>query len=379
MVQKFHERQKERAREAKNKAIVGSPGAVKTGRKARRKAAVEMRKLATSLPKPLHCKGSLQQSGTVVRSLQTLVTDHYLSLAICLLMGLAAVIYHNKLWLSLALGAGSFSLLYTLLRGFLRDWSPVRSCQVRVHKEALLVKWASDDQNVLWPLNSIVDVDVQWNDAAVANEKMGSRNEDKKSPANVILRRDSGATLTIETSLHKARALNAAISVAAAALKIKEETEAALEPQSERAPQADGESKGEPVKTPHVHNEAALSVLDREGRSTEDWRRALKSTLIETGYRRVPPLSPDQLIEVAKDENANFERRIGAALALSERSDEHLRGRLRICVDSIAFEPLRIAMERAAEGDLNDDILEEAIAREESLPRRQHNSDKSDK
>lgn len=190
----------------------------------------------------------------------------------------------------------------------------------------------------------------------------------------MIIRRDSGATITIETSLYKARALHAAISIARDALKIESEAKSSPEPQSKRTSPPENGPQEEPIQTPHVHNEAALSVLDREGRSTEDWRRALKSTLVETGYRRVPPLSPDQLIEVAKDENAAFERRIGAALALSERSDEHLRSRLRICVDSIAFEPLRIAMERAAEGDLNDDVLEEAIAREESLPRRQHKS-----
>jgi hypothetical protein len=60
------------------------------------------------------------------------------------------------------------------------------------------------------------------------------------------------------------------------------------------------------------------------------------------------------------------ERRIGAALALSERGDDELRARLRIASDGLETEALRVAVERAAEGTLEEDALEEAVALEET-------------
>lgn len=104
-------------------------------------------------------------------------------------------------------------------------------------------------------------------------------------------------------------------------------------------------------------------VLDRAGRKMDPWRSVLRALLAGSRSYRESHLDRDALIRVLEDTDAPAERRIGAALALSETAGgpvERVRAAARIC----ASEPLRVALERAAETTLDDATVDAAVAHE---------------
>ncbi|MFT3766942.1 MAG: hypothetical protein QM820_15700 [Minicystis sp.] len=109
---------------------------------------------------------------------------------------------------------------------------------------------------------------------------------------------------------------------------------------------------------------AALSQLDRGGRSIAAWRGAIGGLLAQADVYRGRALTRDDLIGVVESPAAPIERRVAAALALSGTNDDDARARMRIAAEASADVRIRIALQKAAEGSLDDEAMEEAVAEE---------------
>ncbi|MFT3775061.1 MAG: hypothetical protein QM820_57670 [Minicystis sp.] len=109
--------------------------------------------------------------------------------------------------------------------------------------------------------------------------------------------------------------------------------------------------------------EASSALMARSGRSIGAWREALRR-LVQSGGYRGETVSIDTLLRLAESAEAPAEQRIGAALAIGLAEDAAAKQRLRIAVDGIANETMRLAMERAAAGAEDEAAIEEAIAAE---------------
>jgi hypothetical protein len=118
--------------------------------------------------------------------------------------------------------------------------------------------------------------------------------------------------------------------------------------------------------------EAKQKLLDREGASFAAWVARLRDLGLgrgSSGYRTVS-FERDELAQVLESSSAAPERRIAAALALSGEPEAEVKLRVRAVVDACASESLRIALERASEGALEEAELERAICEEPASVRR---------
>jgi len=107
---------------------------------------------------------------------------------------------------------------------------------------------------------------------------------------------------------------------------------------------------------------AKLALLDREGRSLVAWRDELRKVLRDGAGYREARFDAEELASIVEDVGASAERRVAAAIAISPRAkDPILADRLRIAVGVCANEPLRIAIDRALEGGLEDEELARAV------------------
>jgi hypothetical protein len=109
--------------------------------------------------------------------------------------------------------------------------------------------------------------------------------------------------------------------------------------------------------------ERALARVERRGRSAVAWREAMREVAAADGYRE-PGVTREALVEVVESPAAPVERRMGAALALSGTDDDDLRRRVRVAAGACADERVRVALTLAADGSLDDDAMEEALAGE---------------
>ena len=116
-------------------------------------------------------------------------------------------------------------------------------------------------------------------------------------------------------------------------------------------------------------SDPAGPLLARGADSIAAWRARLRRLVAPAvGYRaRTVPV--DALLRTAGDAEAPAEQRVGAALAIAQSGDEDARKRLRIATDGVANEPVRLALEAAAEADAEDEAIAEACARFESSAR----------
>jgi len=104
--------------------------------------------------------------------------------------------------------------------------------------------------------------------------------------------------------------------------------------------------------------EEARRCFAREGRSVATWKEDLRRLSEGGDYRRVA-LESEEIVRVAEDPAGPAERRIGAALALSGRElSPALRERLGAAAATSANPRLRIAIDRAIAGELEDDDLD---------------------
>lgn len=103
-----------------------------------------------------------------------------------------------------------------------------------------------------------------------------------------------------------------------------------------------------------------LTALDRGGQSAEAWRAALRELAAQGNDYRHTGLSRDEVRAALEEPRATPERRIGAAFVLSLMDPAEAGTRVRIASEAVAHEPVRIALERAAEGELDEQSLEAA-------------------
>ncbi|WP_437955633.1 hypothetical protein WME76_29550 [Sorangium sp. So ce119] len=107
----------------------------------------------------------------------------------------------------------------------------------------------------------------------------------------------------------------------------------------------------------------AGALLERRGLAAPAWRAALRRLVDEAGADyRTARLTREQAYAVLEDGGAPAELRIGAALALSSSRDDHTAERLRIAAEGCASRDVRLAIEQAAEGEVDDWTLERALS-----------------
>ncbi len=219
------------------------------------------------------------------------------------------------------------------------------------------------------PTERITRVETSFEDLA---REVGSRRPPAGKPARVtvVVTRDDGAGVHVRTSWKVAKRLEAAIEVAIEVARADGAARRAAGQKARKDPRAGEVEEHLPPApappAPRPLNEAALAALDRNGRSVEAWREGLRAAFAGTGYRRAPLLPPEELAALVTDTRVSAERRIGAALALSLRADEPLSDRLRIASAAQETPALRVAVERAAAGTLEDEVLTEALAAAEA-------------
>lgn len=104
--------------------------------------------------------------------------------------------------------------------------------------------------------------------------------------------------------------------------------------------------------------------LARRGRPVDEWRTSLRRALESAEGYRDEPLTREALLRVLASPAAPAERRLGAALALAP--DRHAGSHESVLAAALACANprLRIALEQAAEGDLDEAALDEAVADE---------------
>lgn len=105
----------------------------------------------------------------------------------------------------------------------------------------------------------------------------------------------------------------------------------------------------------HSGGAADASLLDRRGRSLDEWRTWLAELISERDDYRSARLSPDDALRIVEHADAEPERRVAAAVALS--SLPGAREKIRVAASTCANDRLRIALEKASEGELDEEAL----------------------
>ena len=371
--QRAHQRHEQRAEHRrKEQATSQKEKAGDSSRRARKRHLAQRRKIAGALPRPLRCHvwtsgaGALDREGRV-GDLRALRRADLWDVPIAGLLGILAEIAWVKLgreglWALPAAAVLVATAVVILLRLVARTWSAAREkvpAELSVLAEELTITWEGGAAaNV--PLAAITGAEESPAEFVISGERVIV--PDKNSPATVTITRHDGATIHVETTWQRAPQLAAAVETARGDLAGRRASRAKPRSAGKQPPREEAPAPSAEVLPPP--NEAALSALDRDGRPVEAWKQALRAAFTDTGYRRAPPLLPEDLLHVVADARIPAERRIGAALALAERADDELRARLRIASDSLETEALRVAVERAAEGTLEEDAIEEAVAQE---------------
>ncbi len=106
-----------------------------------------------------------------------------------------------------------------------------------------------------------------------------------------------------------------------------------------------------------------LALLDRNGQPSIAWKSALDALRSGEGNYRVLAVTDDELERVISDAKSPPERRVGAAYTLGRRSKARADAHVRVAVAACADEGLTVALERAADGDLDVDYVERAARR----------------
>ncbi|MFO0560807.1 MAG: hypothetical protein U0269_22510 [Polyangiales bacterium] len=105
-----------------------------------------------------------------------------------------------------------------------------------------------------------------------------------------------------------------------------------------------------------------LALLDRAGRTIVDWEKSLRTVLDEGSAYRASGLTRQELLDVLDDPQAPEERRIAAAFVLSLHSAGAPNERVRVAIESTAQEHVRVALERASQGTLDEPSIDAASA-----------------
>jgi hypothetical protein len=104
-----------------------------------------------------------------------------------------------------------------------------------------------------------------------------------------------------------------------------------------------------------------LSMLERGERSPDDWCTHVASLAERGANYREQAFERSDLLAVVENPNITPERRVGAALAVAARAADNERQRLRIAAEACAHPRLRVALARAAQGEVELAALDEAM------------------
>lgn len=103
--------------------------------------------------------------------------------------------------------------------------------------------------------------------------------------------------------------------------------------------------------------------LARAGRDMATWARDLKRQVHATDTFRSTSLPQDHLERVLGNPASGVEQRIGAAIALSSLGEDPA-GRIRVAAVASANERVRVALEAAAEGEIDEETFQAALEAE---------------
>ena len=370
--------QRDRARAERHLSALAAPRDDEGKRKnlARKRALSRARRVAAGLPTPLVCAvrtsghGELDAAGVVGwrEARRAIRWGEILGSALFSLPAIAA-------WAAAATGAevgvveGIVLVGLTLLvvvppaQALWRTWRRATAPA----PATLEVRWGASEQKgvaIAWedgrtlhlPIEKIERTEMWLGEVRLPQGAPRDRGE----TASVEIVGGEGARVRVGTTRAAAQKLEAAIHVARADRSEARSSSKKVPRKKREAEIVTPPPPLEPALPPP--NEAALSALDRGGRSLEAWSDALHAVFANVGYRQSPPLPPEELLQVVTDLRISAERRIGAALALSLRGDQELRARLRIASGEMETPALRIAVERVADGCFGDDGLEEALS-----------------
>lgn len=104
------------------------------------------------------------------------------------------------------------------------------------------------------------------------------------------------------------------------------------------------------------------ALLARNGRTVDDWLRAVRAARAENASFRSMTMQDEELWAIAEDPALPDTLRVGAAVALRELLDDRSRARLRVAAESCMAPKLRVAMEAVANPTRTDRSLADALA-----------------
>jgi len=102
-------------------------------------------------------------------------------------------------------------------------------------------------------------------------------------------------------------------------------------------------------------------LLERGGRSIAEWKEAVRRVALSDAGFRQQPLRHDDFERVLADPTAPADRRVGTALAL-RALDERAAVRIRVAAEGSANERLRVLLEAASDGEVDEDALADAMS-----------------
>jgi hypothetical protein len=103
------------------------------------------------------------------------------------------------------------------------------------------------------------------------------------------------------------------------------------------------------------------SILDAPIDNIAEWREhVVKAATARADYRD-DALDPHAMSEVLADPHAPLQRRLGAAIALHASGVDDAQQRIRICAEATVEPHFRFALERIADGAVNDELIERAL------------------
>ncbi len=106
-----------------------------------------------------------------------------------------------------------------------------------------------------------------------------------------------------------------------------------------------------------------LDALARAGRAADEWRADLQRLALAPPTFRDQALGIEDYERVLVDAASAPDRRVGAALALRALDPDRGPARIRVAASASADNALRAALEAAAEGEIDDALLDRAVAR----------------
>jgi hypothetical protein len=106
-------------------------------------------------------------------------------------------------------------------------------------------------------------------------------------------------------------------------------------------------------------------LFARGGRDFAVWKDDVRRLLAQAVGFRGPVLRPEDALRVVEDPEADPEARVGAALALMATGGEEEKLRVRVAAETTLAPRVRIALEAASEGDVDEDVIAAAVRERE--------------